>query len=614
MGPLKSGDTSAEPLLSASRPSRTARRELGERRARPLPRLAVLTLALMTAASCAEARNEPIVGMPDDAGGSGPRRSEDGGAPLDLGAPDVTCEPGKHACEGTCVSDDDVASCGTRCTPCPAPQGGTATCDQTVCGATCPAGLRVCQGRCVAAEEPCGGCPTGRNPCFGACVDPTSLEACGSSCTVCPEDPNGTSSCNGDTCRLDCKAGYHRCGDKCVSNDDPLNCGTSCLACPSGGGTPTCDGTKCGLLCQSPKIKCGGACIDGSLCCTNDKPGCAAEQACREGQCAPCRTSGSCSTSNPCKSGTYQCNDGEESCRETNKANGTTCGSALACRSGECVQCRSSGSCSNNPCKNSTYECNDGNESCQETGNKADNTDCGGGRVCRSGSCTELKNNGTGCGNGDECKSGNCVGSTCCSSGQCNIGNGTGTCSSGDCRVLSCDRGFFESANACRPCNTNDRCGSSCQRCDSPLTCQGGSCQCSGGRSPCGNACVNFSNDPRNCGRCGESCPANGGTATCNGGRCDVNCGNKLKCDGRCVNSDDANCGRCGTTCSGDTACARGACRLVDGLGCDVRRNDECVNVCVGFCLNSGNVCRSNGDCTTGPDDECLPDGECRRG
>lgn len=82
----------------------------------------------------------------------------------------IACAVGYHECDGVCVSDDDPASCGSSCTPCPTPTLGHATCTAGVCGVACPAGAMECGGDCVDISNSaahCGGCD---RPCDGVCV------------------------------------------------------------------------------------------------------------------------------------------------------------------------------------------------------------------------------------------------------------------------------------------------------------------------------------------------------------------------------------------------------------------------------------------------------------
>jgi hypothetical protein len=115
-----------------------------------------------------------------DGGGPGPDASfpdseaPDGGE-LDSGsvvdsAPgaDGGCASGFHVCAGTCVDDTAPATCGSSCTPCPAPANGVASCNGTSCTATCDPGYSTCSTGCCS----CGDVQT----------DPNNCGTCGHSC------------------------------------------------------------------------------------------------------------------------------------------------------------------------------------------------------------------------------------------------------------------------------------------------------------------------------------------------------------------------------------------------------------------------------------------------
>lgn len=50
------------------------------------------------------------------------------------------CPAGQHTCPSGCAFNDDVASCGTRCEPCPTIAGATTTCESGACVDRCPSG------------------------------------------------------------------------------------------------------------------------------------------------------------------------------------------------------------------------------------------------------------------------------------------------------------------------------------------------------------------------------------------------------------------------------------------------------------------------------------------
>lgn len=81
------------------------------------------------------------------------------------------CPLSQHVCGNACVSDNDVRTCGTSCSPCAVPTIGTATCDGRNCGVSCPAGTSECVvGDCtplMSSAEHCGRC---NNPCPAGCA------------------------------------------------------------------------------------------------------------------------------------------------------------------------------------------------------------------------------------------------------------------------------------------------------------------------------------------------------------------------------------------------------------------------------------------------------------
>ncbi len=87
----------------------------------------------------------------------------------------------------------------------------------------------------------------------------------------------------------------------------------------------------------------------------------------------------------------------------------------------------------------------------------------------------------------------------------------------------------------------------------------GGAGTCSGGTTPCGDACVDTTVDPDNCGDCGNACTA---VEICSAGQC-CPAGQK-SCGGTCVDiaTDAANCGDCDEECDAATpVCSAASCR-----------------------------------------------------
>jgi hypothetical protein len=107
----------------------------------------------------------------------------DGGPP----GPDTSCPSGQHKCGDKCVSNDDVATCGTSCTPCATPAGGKATCTQGACGIACDAPHVACGNACVDTKTDKAHC--GR--CNRACGDGSTCADALCSTTTIVQSVNG---------------------------------------------------------------------------------------------------------------------------------------------------------------------------------------------------------------------------------------------------------------------------------------------------------------------------------------------------------------------------------------------------------------------------------------
>ncbi|HEY3351975.1 MAG TPA: hypothetical protein VGQ83_01880 [Polyangia bacterium] len=219
-------------------------------------------------------------------GGAGDGGARDGGA-RDGGARDAGgCGAGTHDCSGSCVSNSDVAHCGSQCTPCVPPTYGTATCNGTSCGFTCGSGYQVCGSACCAASCSGTGCTYGYT--YGGC---------------CADSPYCATYAGGAlTCRNYCGNIGERCGygtDCCNSNcvggycAQPSCAGTGCTYGYTYGGccadSPFCVSSSGSLTCRNYCGNVGERCGYGTDCCNNNCVGgyCAApsclNQACTAG-------------------------------------------------------------------------------------------------------------------------------------------------------------------------------------------------------------------------------------------------------------------------------------------------------------------------------------------
>jgi hypothetical protein len=248
-----------------------------------------------------------------------------------------TCATGTHVCNGVCVGNNRPASCGTSCTACQTPLGGTATCDGTNCGFTCNSGKKC--------GDRCGACCT-NNDCPGqsgkvATCDQTTL-TCQYSCPV-----NNPKDCRGQCIASDacCSANGPGCGSgqvcrqgTCVDlkdNGDSCNTGGECKS-------QSCVGGHC---CNSGEKFCDGVCHASGYCCngtgcpiTNGSGACSGGAcvlvSCNSGfeasgnQCVP-----SCGpTDGKCPAG---CGFQDFDCK---KQNNQPCNANVECRDNNCAR------------------------------------------------------------------------------------------------------------------------------------------------------------------------------------------------------------------------------------------------------------------------------------
>jgi hypothetical protein len=145
----------------------------------------------------------------------------------------------------------------------------------------------------------------------------------------------------------------------------------------------------------------------------------------------------------------------------------------------------------------------------------------------------------------------------------------------------SCPAGLGFENGTCAPCpgggtQCGDRCGVDLQTdldncgvcghaCPSGASCQGGTCVCAGGQTPCSTGCTDLPTDPGNCGACGNTCPLFG---TCESGACACPVGQTV-CTAAgtsfslCADlqTDSAECGACNNACPASApVCRAGVC------------------------------------------------------
>ncbi len=341
----------------------------------------------------------------------------------------------------SCASDDDCTLKDMVCdrarsicvTPCTRPRG--------VCPADrhCDEGTKTCVPGCSrdegcahnGASEGAGGprCDIKAHACV-ACLDDVDCDE-GSLC-------QGSLCVQGCSDAHPCPRGELCCAGKCADPEsDPAHCGNCGTACSVANGVPACKDGACSV----------GACAEGfSDCDLKYANGCEASTSSDSQNCGACGVKcvvahglgacggGKCVVTS-CQGSFRNCDDDVSNGCETNIAtNMARCGSCTtacdqagdACSGGQCVP---------STCAGTLRDCDgDPNHTC-ETETRTDSANCGG------------------CGN------------------ACRIAHGTGACSSGACRVVSCEGSFAD---------------------------------CDGNPS---NGCeVDLARDPLHCGNCGRTC------------------------------------------------------------------------------------------------------------
>ena len=491
------------------------------------------------------------------------------GACTTCGAGD-SCVPANLCHDGTLACTGGVAICNDSGTS--RPPGGQ-------CGAN-----RVCSptGECLACTAGMA-CDLPNEPCK---IGKTDCSTGAPVCVPAGDAANGTACGNGQVCSVGTCVACNA-GSPCF----PTNkCHTGTLSCDSGI-----------ALCQDT----GSNAANGTSCGTN--------QYCSNGSCVPCTPNASCSTGNPCKTGTTSCATGTSECRETGNApNGRNCGSGQVCSNGRCMACQEEMACQPSACKVGSTSCSSGTSRCTETGNAPNDRACGNGMLCNNGSCVSCQSLGRRlCGSA-------CVQGNCCDDGDCSNGF---ACVSNRCSTSQCRTGMRLCGTVCinsTLCCTGGQPGCPGATCSgntlTTTSCGNGVCQES--RRDCGTP--SCSGDTRTvptcqgnqCGTRQEGCNGYG----CSGSACRTTCtGDTIRCGQQCVSGNCCNDGPCGghrcvgntcqTSCSSDSACVSGnrciggRCQMPKRNGERCASGSECQST---FCAGSSNgtVCcneRCNG-------------------
>ena len=153
--------------------------------------------------------------------------------------------------------------------------------------------------------------------------------------------------------------------------------------------------------------------------------------------------------------------------------------------------------------------------------------------------------------------------------------------------------------------NDPANCGACGNTCGDGTCCSNGSCVslCAVGDLWCNGQCADIQDDSNNCGGCGVIC---GDGTCCNNGTCASLCGEgRVWCDNRCVDfaNDSGSCGSCGTPCADGTCCNGSACVSVCPEG-----QVWCGTACVDFWNDSANCGACGNACGDGT---CCNNGEC---
>ena len=309
----------------------------------------------------------------------------------------------------------------------------------------------------------------------------------------------------------------------------------------------------------------------------------------------------------PCVVGAVECQGSVATCNPSDKhqANGIVCGKNSVCLDGTCSVCVSGDACEiqGKPCRVGTIECSGGKPQCTESANANDGKECGGGRVCRDGSC-------------QDCAAGNpCVPPNPCHKGSLDCTGGTIKCNDlgesvapgGACGANKVCSGAGEcvGCTAGEPCDAKDPCKSG------KIVCNSGAPVCvASDNAPSGTACGSSKVcSEGTCVTCsaGMVCvppnPCHTGTLTCTAGL--------ASCTDTGSNAPD------GTSCGKNMVCSAGKCAActedapcTPSNPCKIGKN-SCATGSV-VCTEVGNVqngkgCGGTQVCVSGECKACDP-------
>lgn len=341
-------------------------------------------------------------------------------------------------------------------------------------------------------------CPRGEHVATTACTDGACvIGACEPGFADCDLDPS-----NGCETPLDTATDCGSCGNRCAPDGAAGDCSSgTCQIASCDAGLADCDDDPSNG-CESP------------LDTTENCGACGAV-------CRPTGGTGDCSTGTcqiaSCQPGTADCDDDPNNGCETNVRTVSNCGGCGSiCSHDHGISSCASGTCALVGCARGYGNCDgDDTNGCEQNLNTVEHCSaCGdacsypnGIGECSNGSCRLLGCN-PGWGNCDGDDSNGCEQplDTLTHCGSCNspcmLPNASATCSTGSCRVDTCDtlRGDCDgqSANGCETSleTTSDcnACGTPCTRPNANTSCSGGDCQL----TSCHRGFTNCDNNPDN--------------------------------------------------------------------------------------------------------------------
>jgi hypothetical protein len=463
-----------------------------------------------------------------------------GGGGLDACSADLDSDPNNcGACGNVCSEDAPNASpacvagaCGVRCDPgfgdcdgdpsngCEAPLSDPATCG--ACDVACSAKAPFCDGG--ACSSACSG---GRVECGMACVDiDTDPSHCGGCGVACLAGLHQTTMCSARLCVGDCDEGWEDCdldpSNGCEQSlDDVASCGGCGMACDFANASESCVARTCTLgACDPGFADCNAVASDGcetpldsptdcggcGIACDPMTPYCDATAA------VPTCVSGCAAGEMLCDGGCVLTGSDPNHCSACGASCGMPANGAPTCTAGMCGVA----------CYAGFADCNvDPGDGCETPLDSV--TDC-----------------------------------TACAT-PCMPPNATGDCSSGRCRVASCNSGYYncnampgdgcESTEPCcaTACDASCGTGDCCTRiCDAAVPCA----------QACGTGCICNVNCRNNRASCMTTCG--------NNGRCFLDCARAATCALACT----ATGARCLLNCNG----VSGACELL----CDPALLTDC--------------------------------------